>query len=490
MKKRLLSLTLVMALMFTMTGCSSDDKETAKDNAPTAKPTEATSEGGNTVTKAPTDPTSLGYLDINIGDYTDTTATIRFITHRTDLLQEENRDSLNLLTEYVEEFNKIYPNIKVEYEGITDYKETMEIRLTQKDWGDMCMIPASVDKADLGTYFEALGNYTTMAELYNFADEKSFDGVTYGLSSTGNAQGIVYNKAVFERAGITTLPKTPDEFLDALQKIKDTGAAVDPYYSNYKDDWAVGQWSAHIGGSTNGLAAYYNNMLSYTANPFSATEDMSGPYSVYYLIYNIAQRRLCEADPVTSDWEGCKARINNGEIGTMAMGSWAVPQFQAAGENPDDIGYMPFPVTIDGKQYASAGADYCYGINVNADDNTKLACMIYMKWLVEESGFSYNEGGIPTLKTGEYPPVLSAFAGCEFIVNDAPEAGHEDDFNNINTESEMGINVDGKKSQYVFWEGWKAGEGDTTAKTLDTIITEFNQAWTDAQAALGFDVKY
>ena len=43
----------------------------------------------------------------------------------------------------------------------------------------------------------------------------------YGIPSTGNAQGIVYNKKVFEAAGITTLPKTPDEFLDDLQKIKD-----------------------------------------------------------------------------------------------------------------------------------------------------------------------------------------------------------------------------------------------------------------------------
>ena len=44
----------------------------------------------------------------------------------------------------------------------------------------------------------------------------------YGIPSTGNAQGIVYNKKVFEAAGITTLPKTPDEFLDDLQKIKDS----------------------------------------------------------------------------------------------------------------------------------------------------------------------------------------------------------------------------------------------------------------------------
>ena len=30
--------------------------------------------------------------------------------------------------------------------------------------------------------------------------------------------------------------------------------------------------------------------------------------------------------------------------------------------NAADIGYMPFPITVNGTQYASAGSDYCYGI--------------------------------------------------------------------------------------------------------------------------------
>ena len=43
--------------------------------------------------------------------------------------------------------------------------------------------------------------------------------------------------------------------------------------------------------------------------------------------------------------------INNGQIGCMVLGSWAVVQMQEAGDNADDIGYMPFPITVDGKQY-------------------------------------------------------------------------------------------------------------------------------------------
>lgn len=56
----------------------------------------------------------------------------------------------------------------------------------------------------------------------------------------------------------------------------------------------------------------------------------------------------------------------------MVLGSWAIVQMHAAGDNADDIGYMPFPISVNGTQYASAGADYCFGINNNISDNSKL----------------------------------------------------------------------------------------------------------------------
>lgn len=71
----------------------------------------------------------------------------------------------------------------------------------------------------------------------------------------------------------------------------------------------------------------------------------------------------------------------------MVLGSWAYPQMEAAGENADDIGYMPFPISVNGEQYASAGADYSYGINVNASDDEKQAALIFVKWMTESLDF-------------------------------------------------------------------------------------------------------
>lgn len=63
---------------------------------------------------------------------------------------------------------------------------------------------------------------------------------------------------------------------------------------------------------------------------------------------------LTEDDFTTTSWEGSKGMINRGEIATMVLGSWAYSQMVDADSHGEDIGYMPFPITIDGKQYASA----------------------------------------------------------------------------------------------------------------------------------------
>ena len=87
-----------------------------------------------------------------------------------------------------------------------------------------------------GDFFEPLGDQAEMAKEYRWINDKSFEGKSYGIPVVGNVQGILYNKRVWEEAGITEFPTTPQEFLDDLQAIKDKGVAkVAPLYTNYKD---------------------------------------------------------------------------------------------------------------------------------------------------------------------------------------------------------------------------------------------------------------
>ena len=413
---------------------------------------------------------------IVLGENTDITAKIHFAYHRTDLAGDDGK-----LAGYVKAFNEIYPNVEIEYELITDYAENALLRVGSTDWTIMG-IPA-VEPDELSKYFVPLGSLETLDGLYRFMSGKAYDGVCYGIPSTGNANGLVYNKRIFAEAGVTELPKTPDEFIAALKAIKEKTDAI-PLYTNYAAGWTMGAWDAYIGVAATGDPAYFNQVLPHTANPFTDNGDGTGPYAVYKILYDAVAEGLIEDDYTTTDWEGCKGMMNRGEIATMVLGSWAYTQMQEAGDHPEDIGYMAFPITVDGKQYAPAGGDYNFGINVQATDEQKLAAMYYLKWLTHESGFAYSEGGVPIDKNGEYPELYAAFAGIDMLADDPALEGEETLMNELNSESELALNAGGNTKVQEIVE--HAFNGDMT---FDEIMAEWNEAWSDAQESLGVEVK-
>ena len=410
---------------------------------------------------------------IEVGkDYTDIKADLKFLTHKTDVVDTKFK-------EYVEEFQKLYPNVNIEYEGITDYANDVTTRLSTGDWGDICMIPTTVDKDELSNYFTDFGSYKTLSEQYNYLDNFKYGDQTFGIPSMANVQGIVYNKAVFEKAGVTEIPKTPDEFIAALQKIKDNTDAI-PLYTNFAADWTMYAWDAYIDGNATGDPAYSHEGRTKGLNPFSDNGDETGPYAVYNTLYTAVKDGLTEEDPTTTDWEGSKGMMNKGEIGCMVLGSWAIPQIQSAGENSDDIAYMPFPITVNGKQYAAAGPDYCYGINVNSSEDNQIAAMCYVKWLVEKSGYAESEGGISVDKDAQLPEALSSFADVELIINDPAPEGEETLANDINNNSELGVNVSGYIPKEIV-ENAITPDG----LTMDEMVQEWNEKWTAAQEEAG-----
>ena len=412
---------------------------------------------------------------IVLGENADLTAKIHFAYHRTDI-----PDKLN---GYVEEFRKIYPNVEIEYELITDYAENALLRVGNTDWTIMG-IP-TVQKDELSKYFVPLGSLETLSGLYNFMSSQSFDGVCYGIPSTGNANGVLYNKRIFAEAGVTELPKTPDEFMAALRAVKEKTEAI-PLYTNYAAGWTMGAWDAYIGVAATGKDTYMNQDLLHAKDPFADQGNGTGPYAVYKILYDAAAEGLIEDDYTTTDWEGCKPMLNNGQIATMVLGSWAFTQMRDAegGEHPEDVGYMAFPITIDGKQYAPAGGDYNFAINVQASYEEKLASMYYLKWLTHESGFAYSEGGVPIDKNGEYPDLYAAFDGIDMLSDADALPGEETLLSELNSESELNFNAGGNtKVQEIIEHGFNHD------KEFDEIMADWNTAWSEAQAALNVEVK-
>lgn len=438
------------------------------------------SSAGNNGSGATSDEGLKSYADIVLGeDFTDLEATITMFNHRTDM-DSDDYGGVNW-KQYLAEFNKVYPNITVQITTDTNYADDALTHLQSGDYETIMGIPA-LDASDLSTYFISYGDIDTMSKEVNYADTWMYQKQVYGVASTATTQGIVYNKKVFADAGITDLPQTPDDFIAALQQIKDNTDAI-PLYTNYAAGWTMGAWDAYSGINATGDNTYANQKMLHTKDPFKDYGDGTHPYAVYKILYDAVANGLTEEDYTTTDWEGCKGMMNSGKIGCMVLGSWAVPQMKAAGENADDIGYMAFPITVDGTQYAWAGADYSYGINVNATTEEKQAALVFVKWLTEESGFSYNEDGLPVDASATETKL--SFDGVEFLSNEPSLEGEEDLLNELNAESELNINNGGDRKIQEIIE--HASNGDMS---FDEIMASWNEAWSDAQDSCGAEIQY
>lgn len=414
------------------------------------------------------------YTDIILGETAlDLEASILLLSQRTDMVSPEYGG--RTWNEYIKEFNSMYPGIRVSVEAVSDYDNSAKDMLDGGNWGDVMMIPIT-DKKLYSQYYIPFGTVEELSRSLRFVDQYSYDGRVYGIASAGIVHGILYNKRVFVEAGVKSLPRTPDEFLDALRLVKKNTGAI-PLYTNYAAGWPLTQWDYYISCVATGDSSFLNHTLVHTKEPFSDPGDGSGPYNVYRILYQAVAEGLTEDDFTITDWESCKGMMNRGDIAAMALGSWVVSQVQRSGPNFDDIGYMPFPMLVDGVQVAAAMPDSNFGINVRSSGKKKLASMIFVKWMVERSGFQFDEGELPVLFSDDkIAEVYRVFDGMEIMVDAAPFDNEEDLLTNLNAISGLGISQQGYKKVRRLIEHAAAGD-----MTFDEIMDSWNLAWSRAQ---------
>ncbi len=421
---------------------------------------------GNTGTSSDSQTSGTSDNSSGTGSNSGSQLTLKVLTHRTDRLED---GSLEEMTKSFEEAN----NCKVEYQGFTDYASDVPTMMNTTEYGDVLMIPDTVKLQDLSSFFEPLGTFEEMNEKYMWADKKMYDNTVYGIAHLGTiAGGICYNKRIWSEAGITELPRTPEDFIADLKLIAENTDAI-PYYTNFADaSWTLVQWASLVN-SASGSKTYETDILTSKRDLFVPGDAY---YEVYKLMYDVFKDpALHEEDPMTSDWEGCKKAINEGKIATMVMGSWAVSQFKEAGSNPDDIGYMPAPFSVNGKQYAESTSDYCLGVNKNRSDDIKELGKKYITWFVEDSGFAQKEGSVSALRGSEMPDYLTDFADCEFFVTETAPEGLVGVWDAVNNDSEVGTwQGDAANFKIRIVEAAFAGDGEDT---FESILADANAKW-------------
>lgn len=395
--------------------------------------------------------------------------TLTILTQKTDFVNTKFK-------EYADTYKKDHPNVELKFEAYTDYDAQTQTRMTSNEYGDVLMIPNTLPISERPNYFESLGSEKDLANKYYGLDGvgDEFGGKIYGIPSDMNVSGMVYNKKVFKDAGITELPKTPDELLSDMQKIKDKLPEVTPYYTNYKDGWPLVQWEPDTL-SVFGKNTYTNQEMVNTDSPFSPG---TPHYIVYKLMYDLANKKLIEKDPTTTDWEQSKTLMAQGKIGAMELGSFAIAQIQAQASNAEDIGYMPFPYQVNGKTYSNLSADYPIAVNKNSKHVTEAK--EFLTWFVEKSGYAQDCGTVPTLKGAEMPKSLQAFKdlGVEYLMPASAKEGQAGWNDKIDKAAEVGLWQPDFRRRIV-----EAAIGNSK-ETYDQIMNDLNSKWKTARAKI------
>lgn len=383
---------------------------------------------------------------------------ITVVTNRTDLINDGTFDK------YKQAFKKKYPGVQdVEFEGITNYESDIRVRLSANNVGDVLMLPSNISTQDLGKFFAPVNDVADALGSLYFNDVKAYEGKIYGIVSGVSTEGIVYNKKAFEKAGITSIPKTLDEFYAACEKLK--AAGIVPIYINNGAQWPMKQWGEVLAPFMSGKADYLNTMVN-TDEPFKVDNEFGKGFTI---VRTLKEKGYVEKDLHSNVWEASKGEIASGKAGMYFLGNWVINQVIGAGAKSEDIGFFPLPYDNSGKLNAPLNYDYFYGVSV-ASKNQETA-KAWIKFMVEEAGYVEASGYIPPQKSKE--PSLAQLK--EF------KSYNPNFIENVATSSKW--NDIGNTAKIDFFGG-KYIQKVLEANDLKTELDALNKSWKEARASV------
>lgn len=368
------------------------------------------------------------------------------------------------MQKYKETFERKYPNAKINYTTYHDYEKQIKERIQSGDYGDVLYVPSYFSGESFWEYLEPLGTINELSEKYYFLEKGWLYGdVLYGIPSYAYLMGFVYNTEVFDKAGIVEIPKSIDEFKHAMELIDKHTNAI-PFYTNNAVEWALNPWFSFPYIEMTGQADYRLAEFIYQENPFSKGAPY---YETYQLLYDLVAGGLAEDNVLEGDWYNTCVKLNKGEIGCFAIGSWALEQIRDAGANGNNVAFMAFPNEVDGKQYATASVDFSYGIS--AKSKNKELAKAYVTFMLEESGYALDLENISVFKADLYPKSIQALGDINVML----EKIEYDEKWNLYQELKKDLNLyDAKEIQRIIETAAGIRVG-----SFDSLMEDWNVRW-------------
>ncbi|MGO4695814.1 ABC transporter substrate-binding protein [Paenibacillus sp. 2TAB26] len=293
----------------------------------------------------------------------------------------------------IDGFKEKYPHISFDFQfapPVKDYIAKLQTMLLSNTAPDIFIIAAENRNEIIdGGYALDLTDEPFMSVMLDSNKPMlSKDGRTYAFTQSGWAGGLFYNKQLFQKAGITQLPETWDEFIQDCLKLKEAG--IIPLYDRMHDITIIHS------------AMFGSNVL--TKDPTFDEKLFKGEATFaegWTEVLTMWKEGLIDNKILTPDMIGLTGDqvMNEFSLGNVAMfpgGPWNIATIEKT--NPDiEFEIMPIPGKEPGNKYYNGAPGV--GFAVNSKTKNKEEALLFLEYMTTQEGlkqFEEGTGGIIT----------------------------------------------------------------------------------------------
>jgi raffinose/stachyose/melibiose transport system substrate-binding protein len=263
--------------------------------------------------------------------------------------------------------HEAFSNITLEATKLPDeqYNTAIKTKLASGEAPDIFLVwpktasVGAIDMAKAGYLMDMSGMKFWDNIAKGAKEDMSYNGKPYAVSDGLDMLGNYYNKDAFKKAGITSEPKSWDEFLAACQKLKDSG--ITPIVMGDKDAWVMQLGLYQIAANV-----LYPQDKDFDKNLQAGTATFSNSawtkvVSMYKELYD--KGYVIKNSLGLSQTQAVQTFID-GKAAMIIDGTWDYKAVTAKGAVDFERGYMPLAANAAGQTtYVSASSAAGYAIN-------------------------------------------------------------------------------------------------------------------------------
>ena len=261
------------------------------------------------------------------------------------------------------------------------YEQTLTSEMAKSAAPTLFQVNGPVGLASWKDYCYDLSGSKVYGELtsddFALKDGSAVDGIAYVIET----YGIIYNKALLQKAGYTqaditnfaSLKKVADDIQANASKLGIKGAFTSAGMDS-SSDW---RFKTHLAN----LPIYYE----YKADGIGSTDAIKGTYldnykNIWDLYITDSTCSPKELSAKTGD--DAANEFANGEAVFYQNGTWAYDQIKAVGD--ENLGMLPIYIGVDGEenQGLCTGSENYWCVNKNASEADIQATLDFLYWCV------------------------------------------------------------------------------------------------------------